>query len=87
VVIRGRKKPLSRPQSVRKRKNVQINKLGEFGLIEKIARISAVSDQQVVQAIGDDAAVDVVLQAHDSLPVVEVQCVCSWAAARFNAAA
>ena len=36
---------------------MQIKKLGEFGLIEKIARISAASDPQVVQAIGDDAAV------------------------------
>ncbi|MBN2108940.1 MAG: thiamine-phosphate kinase [Deltaproteobacteria bacterium] len=36
---------------------MQINKLGEFGLIEKIARSAAVSDPQVVKAIGDDAAV------------------------------
>jgi thiamine-monophosphate kinase len=36
---------------------VQIKKLGEFGLIEKIARSAAVSDPQVVKAIGDDAAV------------------------------
>ncbi len=36
---------------------MQIKKLGEFGLIENIARIAAVSDPQVVKAIGDDAAV------------------------------
>ena len=36
---------------------MQIKKLGEFGLIEKIARSAAVSDPQVVKAIGDDAAV------------------------------
>ena len=36
---------------------MQIKKLGEFGLIEKIAHSTAVSDPQVVQAIGDDAAV------------------------------
>jgi thiamine-monophosphate kinase len=36
---------------------VQIKKLGEFGLIEKISRIAAVSDPKVVKAIGDDAAV------------------------------
>ena len=36
---------------------MQIKKLGEFGLIEKIARSTAVSDPQVMQAIGDDAAV------------------------------
>jgi thiamine-monophosphate kinase len=36
---------------------VHINKIGEFGLIEKIARSAAVSDPQVVKAIGDDAAV------------------------------
>lgn len=36
---------------------MQIKKLGEFGLIDKIARSAAVSDPQVVKAIGDDAAV------------------------------
>ena len=36
---------------------MEIKKLGEFTLIENIARSAAVSDPQVVQAIGDDAAV------------------------------
>ncbi len=36
---------------------MQIKSIGEFGLIEKIARIAAAADPLVVKAIGDDAAV------------------------------
>ncbi len=36
---------------------MQIKKIGEFGLIEKISRIAAAADPRVVKAIGDDAAV------------------------------
>ena len=36
---------------------MQVKSIGEFGLIDKIARIAAAADPLVVKAIGDDAAV------------------------------